>query len=245
MLFDRRLADARSKIGRHEAERRDAQALRHELELGRAAHRVSQRACEPHVVGDHRAIARRADLAQRQPHLQRAEAARVLRPVVDVVGRALLEVVVGRMIGERRAQLFGVAHQRASRLERRVEPFVRIDRDRVGVAKGDQVVRRIGRRGREAAVGAVDMEPGAALPACDGDRREIVDRSGAHRSRGADNDARPIAGGHVGVHRAAQRIDVHSQIGAGRNPADRGRAEPAQVGCFLNPRVRFGGSVDA
>ena len=69
-----------------------------------AANRVGHDSRQPDVVGDHRAVAGGADVLQRQPHLERAEAARVLRAVVDVVGRLLVEVVVRRVIGKRRPQ---------------------------------------------------------------------------------------------------------------------------------------------
>ena len=73
-------------------------------ELGMRWPRLGHQPRQPDVVGDHRAIAGGADLLQRQPHLQRAEAARVLRAVVDVVRGVLVEVVVGRVVGERGAQ---------------------------------------------------------------------------------------------------------------------------------------------
>ena len=172
---DGRIADRRGELGRHVAERRDAERLREQLELRRAPHGVGQRPRQAHVVADHRAIAAGADLAQRQPHLQRAEAARVLRPVVDVVRDALVEVVVRRMVGERGAQVLGVADQRAAGLERRVEPLVRIDGDRIGEADAGEIGRRVLGRGGEPAVGAVDVEPDAVL-AADRRRSPAADR---------------------------------------------------------------------
>ena len=154
------------KVERHVAERRDAQRLRDELELRVPRDRVGHRAATGGCRRRSSAVAGGADLPQRQPDLQRAEAARVLRPVVDVVRRLLVEVVVRRVIGERGAQRFRIAHQRAAGFERRVEPLVRIDGDRV---RAGSAPRRSsgasGTRRGEAAVRAIDVEPDAVLPA--------------------------------------------------------------------------------
>ena len=132
VTFDRRLSQVRSKIARHVAERRDAQVLGRELQFRMAADRLSHRLRQADIVRDHLAIPRGSDLLQGKPHFEGTEAARVLRAVVDVVRRLLLEMIVGRVIREGGAQRFRIAHQRASGLERRVEPFVRINRDRIG-----------------------------------------------------------------------------------------------------------------
>ena len=144
---------------------------------------VGHRPRERDVVRNHPAVARRTRMPQREPHLERAEAAGVLRAVVDVVRGALLEVVVRRVVRERGAQRLRVAHERAARLERRVEPLVRIDRHRVGLGERAQIVGRAGHRGGEPAVRAVDVEPGAVLAADRRDRAERIDGARAHRAR--------------------------------------------------------------
>jgi hypothetical protein len=53
-------------------------------------------------------------------------------------------MIVGRLVREGGAQRVLIAHQRASRLERGIEPLVRIDRDRVGNAQRAQIVGRLG-----------------------------------------------------------------------------------------------------
>src|SRR5205085_2047130 len=74
------------------------------------------------------------DLAQGQPHLQRPEAPRVLWPVFMVIdgGWLFSEVVVGRMVAEGLAQHFWLAHESTTGLQWRVQPLVRVHRDRVG-----------------------------------------------------------------------------------------------------------------
>ena len=130
---------------------------------GMPADRLGHRLRQADVVRNHLAIARGSHVPQGEPHFQGTEAARVLRAVVDVVGRPLLEMVVGRVVRERGAQRFRIAHQRASGLERRIEPLVRIDRDGIGQAEAAQIVGRLGNGRREATVGAVDVKPHAVL----------------------------------------------------------------------------------
>ena len=116
------------QVARDVAERRDAEMLRHRLEVRMLLDERVQVPRQAHVVADHLQIAGRADLTQRQPHLQRPEAARVLRTVVEVVGDLLIEVVVAGMVRERAQQIGRTPDQRAARFERRIEPLVRIDR---------------------------------------------------------------------------------------------------------------------
>ena len=116
------------------------------------------------IVGDHRAVTCGSDLLQGQPHLEGTEAARVLRAIVDIVCRVLLEVIVGRVVREGGAQRVLIAHQCASGLERRIEPLVRIDRYGIGQGQPVQIIGRIGKCRRKAAVGAIDVKPHTVLP---------------------------------------------------------------------------------
>ena len=60
-----------------------------------------------------------------------AKPARILRTEVHVVRRLLVEVVVGRMVRKGASQHCRITHERTAGLERRVEPFVRIERERI------------------------------------------------------------------------------------------------------------------
>ncbi len=148
------------------------------------------------------------------------------------------------MVGERGAQPLRIADQRAAGFERRVEPLVGIDGDRIGEAEGPQVVGSLGHRRGESAVGAVDMEPDAVLPAEGGDLGQRVDGAGAHRSGGADHQTRHVAGGDVGLDLPPERADVHPELAVGGNPADRLGAEPSHVSGLLQPGVGLGRAVD-
>ena len=148
---------------------------------------------EQDVVADHLQIAGASHLPERQPHFQRPEAPRILRAVVEVVHDLIVEVVIGRVIREGVAQLFGIAHEHAAGFERRVEPLVRIHRDRIGLAQRAQARRRSRRLRRQRAVGAVDVKPQPVFAADRGDLRERIDGAGADRARGADDEERLMA----------------------------------------------------
>ena len=109
-----------------------------------SADRLGHRLRQADIVRNHRAIPRGSDVPQGQPHFEGTEAARVLRAVVDIVRRTLLEMIVGRVVREGGAQRLRIAHQRASGLERRIEPLVRIDRDGIGQAQPAQIIGRVG-----------------------------------------------------------------------------------------------------
>jgi hypothetical protein len=146
------------------------------------------------------------------------------------LGRDLLfEMIVGRMVREGRAQQRRIAHERASRLERRVQPLVRIHRHRVRLGERTELVRCFRRGRREGAVRAVHMKPDAPLTADRGDRRERIDGAGADRPGRPDDHDRNVAGGHVGVNLQTKGRHVHPQIGAGRDPPDRRGAEAREI----------------
>jgi hypothetical protein len=80
-----------------------------------------------------------------------------------------------------RAVLLGRARGRI-RLKRRVEPFVRIDRDGVCLAQRAQIVRRLRQCCREATIGTVHIELQVMVAA---ERRDVwqrIDGAGAHRA---------------------------------------------------------------
>jgi hypothetical protein len=129
-------------------------------------HALVQPDGEANVVANRLRVARAARVSQREPDFERAKAAGILRAEIDEVRGFDAKVKVGRVIREGVPQVIDVAHQRAACLERRVEPLVRIDRDGVGESDALREIGRCARhRGSEAAVGAVDVKPEAALPA--------------------------------------------------------------------------------
>ena len=89
------------------------------------------------------------------------------------------------MIRERCAQHLRIANQRASSLERRVEPFVWINRDRISLAQALQIVVDVRNGSRKATVGSIDVELQAVLLAERADFRQRIDCTCADRSRSA------------------------------------------------------------
>src|ERR671937_2703351 len=121
------------------AEADDAQSWRRgELELRRRTHAVGQVARERDVLGDSVADAIEAGLLHRHPHLQRAEAPRLLESVLAEPGKT---VDTGRTAGtadvrrdeaEGRTHGVGVADRDETGFDRNEHPLVRIERDAVG-----------------------------------------------------------------------------------------------------------------
>jgi hypothetical protein len=87
---------------------------------------------QSNVLADHAHIALTTRMLQRQPDFQCAKSPRVLRAHVDEVCCFNAEMVVGRVVRKSGAQVLGIAHQSTPRLEWRVKPLVRIDRDGIG-----------------------------------------------------------------------------------------------------------------
>ena len=131
-------------------------------------------------------------------------------PLLEVVGMKL----------ERLLEQAPFAHEQAAHLERHREPLVRIERDRVAPFDPRHRAFAALRQDRECPVGAVDVEPHAALVACVGEVADRIDGAGIRRARiCADEERQPIRG-EVGVDR---RDDVLSDA-AGRNRRSAGRA---------------------
>ena len=137
-----------------------------------------------------------------------------------------------------------VAHEQAAALIRLIEPFVGIERDRVG--ERDALERRppaLGQDG-EAAVRGVDVQPDPVLPA---ERRQLhdrVDRTGARRARVRDREKRAPPACLVGRDRVGERRRLQPQVLAdGQYPHLVGpEAERPRGPC--ERRVRLIGDVD-
>jgi len=88
-----------------------------------------QRPGQPDVLTDHPGEGRRADLAECQPDLERAEATRVLQAEFVVVDRRLfsflIKLVVVGMEAEGIAEVLDIADPNAPGFERAVEPLAR------------------------------------------------------------------------------------------------------------------------
>lgn len=106
-----------------------------------------------------------AEVADREPDLQRSRAASELQTAVteiDFVTAVVAEVV--RRDRKRPLQETRFADEHAAALDRLVEPFVRVERDRVGqLDAGQQPAPATGERS-EAFICGVHMQPQPTLP---------------------------------------------------------------------------------
>ena len=157
--------------------------------------RVGHHSRQPDVVGNHPAIPGGADLPQRQPDLERAEAARVLRPVVDVVRGLLVEVIVRRVIRERtRAAVPDRARARSRlRAGRRATCADRRPPNPPGSARADRPTRR-GRAAAKPPYAPSTWNHTSCVPA-DARRSRAADRprrcSPSRRAHDHDTGRRP------------------------------------------------------
>ena len=235
-----------STTRRDVSERRDAQALADRLEL-RVVLRQRRRArrASADVVGNHLSRARRVRPAAAPSRPSAPGSAREFcGPSSKIVERRLLvglEVVVGRMVAERVTQVRRIANERAAGLERRVEPLVRIDRDRVGAAIAARSAGAPGRSRRERAVRAVDVEPESAASrqtraiSGSGSTAPVLTVPAVPTTR---NGRWPAARSSRSCRRSAS-TSMRCRASDG-DPAERAGAEPEEIRRFLNPGVCFG-----
>src|SRR2546430_1829429 len=95
------------------------------------------------MISSVRSISRRVarKLTKQQPQVQRAEAAREFDAVVEERERLVVrlledfDVVRARYLSPRRARALRLAQQQTATIHRRVEPLVRVERDRVGACE--------------------------------------------------------------------------------------------------------------
>ena len=91
-----------------------------------------------------------------------------------------------------------IPDQQAPGVERRVEPLVRVERERIGAREGRHGAADMWRLRGERAVGAVNVEPQSGLGADVGDGAERIDRAGVDVARSGDDADRVKAGGAIG-----------------------------------------------
>ena len=115
-------------------------------------------------LGDHRAEALRAKGLNGEPGLQSAKSARevgaeVAGPDVARGEPARRARQIGAGAHEGLPMRFGIAHEKKARVIRHLQPFVKIERDRIGAIDSVHEMLQFGRQRAERAEGAVDMEP--------------------------------------------------------------------------------------
>ena len=126
-----------------------------------------------------------ADAFQHHPDFQRAETARKFRPIIPKSERFIrLLLQYARVLGlvrEGGAGRFRVAIQHTATIDRKVEPLMRIERDRIGFGQsGKQISRRIC-QGRKAAIAGIDVHPEIESSRHLTHFRKWIERAGVHR----------------------------------------------------------------
>ncbi len=194
------------------------------------------------VVADHLPVAVGAGLLQGQPHLQRAEAARVLRTEVDVVRRRRRRRSGSRAGGTRTR---AAARRRRApagsppRAARRATCAGRRPPSRPGAARAG----RGGASGSAAASAPYAPSTWNHAPAS----RQISAMASSGSTAPVltepavpDDQHRHVAGVAIGVDRLAQRRDVEAQVGVGRESSGSASVpRPGEVGRLLDPGVRL------
>jgi hypothetical protein len=120
---------------------------------------------------------------------------------------------------------------------------VRVEGKGIGAVESGEVGRCRRVENAHRAVSAVDVEPQAFCRAEVGERVEEVDRAGADRARAGDHAERPPAGVPVRRDRGPQGGDVHPMVGAHRDRADVGPAEPKELRRLADAAVSLLGHV--
>ena len=160
-------------------------------------------------------------LPERHPNLQSAEASGILHSEIEVVRGFVLEVIVRRVIGKGVQQLLWFPHEGATGFKRCIQPFVRIDRDGIGILQCRQVCRSSRCIRSKRAVGAIDVEPQSIIPAYGSKIRQRINCSCSYRSRVADYQKRQLSLIAIPCDLPAQSIRIHALLLVRFNPSDR------------------------
>ena len=174
-----------------------------------------RRQCEVERAVDRGAERIEAEVPNRGPYLERAGHPAELQAAVREVHLAGGDHRVLQIVGshlERAAQTHAIAHEYGTALERLVQPFVRIERHRVGVLDaGQHRTPAFGERG-ETAVRGVNVHPHPVLRADVGDRRKRVDAAGVGRPGGGrhEDGAAPLRD--IRLDRTDERVGAHGVI---------------------------------
>jgi hypothetical protein len=104
-------------------------------------------------------------------------------------------------------------------------------------AKAAQIGGDICREDTESPVCAIDMKPDIVLLAALGNGGERIDRPGADRAGGANDQEGAVTGTLVLLDGVPERRHVQALVVVDGNPADRIHPHAAQPDSFMNPGV--------
>ena len=137
-----------------------------------------------------------------------------------------------------------MAHERAARLERRVQPLVRVEGHRVGLGEPGKVGGSLGAHHGGGAVRPVGVEPQAVLPGDGGQPGERVHGARADRARVADEQEGLVPFAAVLLDPALEGSHVDRQVVPHGDPSEAVRPVAEEVGRLLDPGVGLGRRVD-
>jgi hypothetical protein len=127
------------------------------------------------------------------------------------------------------AEVTNLAYEDAPTRVGRVEPLVRVERDRVGTLDAGELGAEIVGEHRRSAVSGVDVEPEPLVGADVGDLAQGIDRSGRHRSPAPDDGDGADSVIPIGLDRVAKLVHPHAVGIVDRDVPQRRRAQPEHV----------------
>src|SRR5579862_3487185 len=187
------------------------------FELGVGFHHPVKVLGLAHIVVDPFADLARTVPLETHPHFQAPESPRLLKAVhvILITLVRLIEFIsqVGRLHSERRRKALFVFHNDGACVERRVEPLVRIDRDRIGQVKATVTHGPLVRQKHPTTVSRVHMEPHALAIRDPAQLANIVDRTGVRGAENTDEDEGPDAIFLVARNGLFEGIEAHLKFG--------------------------------
>ena len=199
------------------------------------------------MVADPAAHSLEAEPAQLDPQLQRAHAPSELGRVIRVVAdrrHAVERPQVLRMEAERRGEPVHPAREQQRCVERREQPLVRIDDDRVGALPALERCPQLGHQGDRARVGGIHVEPRPLAFGNVGHGSDWVDRCRRRRPDRRDDRDRQAARRPIGLDRRLERLGAELEPLVDRDPHQRRTAEPERHARLLDRAVGLGRGVD-
>ena len=202
--------------------------------------RVREIAAEPRLQS------RDALLADEEPELERAEAAAQRQaPVAEVLDHAIGGgLQIARVRRHHAHQMLRVAHVIHGAVERRAQPLVRIDDDRVGAFDAVPHPAALGQDHRRSRHRRIDVEPHAMSRGDRADRRQRIDgRRGRGAGRG-DDRAGPKASSPIGGDCRFERLRAHRVVRVVRDAPDVLAAETREQRRFVDRAVTVRRRID-
>ena len=158
------------------------------------------------------------------------------------VDRGLQEARIGR---HHPHQMLGIAHIVDRAVERRAEPLVRVDHERVRALDALPHPAAFGQDHRAARHRGVDMQPDSVAPRDLGDRRDRIDRRRRGRADGGDDreGRSPFARSSAIISR--KRVGAHGVFVVERDEPQIVAAEAGEQRAFVDRAVRVRRHIDA